>query len=212
MCHWKRDKRYNIIGGSYAVKFLQLSMDQNLGSLPSINKHSINTWLTLHWHLGWQLAETQLIFDGCIHIWVGQHMAGYWPIVDLMLLWARAPWNVDQVLSKCWPSIVQDVHRVSKCWSGTDGGYQSILDRGWLYLHLIPIRCKMSCSWNPNLSYGGFCFTFIHAQLHKFSLINFAFDTPPPNFGGSELTWISYGIFFNDTHQSPEHKGTLLSQ
>lgn len=108
MCHWRGDKRYNIIGGSYVLKFLQLSIDQNFGSLPSINKHSINTWLTLHWHLGWQLAEAQLIFDGCIHIWVRQHMAGYWPIVDLMMLWVHL-----EMLIKCWVSVDRVLIRMS---------------------------------------------------------------------------------------------------
>lgn len=54
----------------YPQSTLWPTLDRPLMNTPSTQyQHSINTlvatWLTLNWHLGWQLVQSQLIFDQC---------------------------------------------------------------------------------------------------------------------------------------------------
>lgn len=73
---------------------------QSIFLIDTLDQHSVNTQLTLHHHLGWQLVDSWPILDRCI--WLRQHSAKY-----------KLTVHVYQVLTK--ESIKMAIEYWSQC-------------------------------------------------------------------------------------------------
>ena len=126
-----------------------------------LDQHSIDTWLTLHWHLGWLSVETQLIFNHCMSwstlSWLSTH---YRLTVDRMSIecQSRCSSSVHWVSMKYQSHVDKDVD-----WESIEGmDRHSTIDMTWSSGNLTtcpPYHLGISLKtikWKPENESGSF--------------------------------------------------------